>query len=133
MAAILPVPNHNTNRHNNDKYSNFALSIALLKARLFVEPAVIGRRRTKQNETNETDVDAELALLRQLVALRPQAVAHQGVARADRTDPDVSYLERTPEVLRRRKYWALLTMFASTDASQATSSSTAGASTALGT
>ena len=88
----MPVPKHNTNRHNDDKYSNFALSIALLKARLFVEPAVIGRRRTKQNETNETDVDAELALLRQLVALRPQAVAHQGVARADRTDPDVSYL-----------------------------------------
>ena len=90
----MPVPNHNTNRHNDDKYSNFALSIALLKARLFVEPAVIGRRRTKQNEPNETDVDAELALLRQLVALRPQAVAHQGVARADRTDPDVSYLPR---------------------------------------
>ena len=89
----MPVPKHNTNRHNDDKYSNFALSIALLKARLFVEPAVIGRRRTKQNETNETDVDAELALLRQLVALRPQAVAHQGVpvAWADRTDPDVRY------------------------------------------
>ena len=96
----MPVPNHNTNRHNDDKYSNFALSIALLKARLFVEPAVIGRRRTKQNETNETDVDAELALLRQLVALRPQAVAHQGVARADRTDPDVSYLPKVKPPLR---------------------------------
>ena len=99
----MPVPNHNTNRHNDDKYSNFALSIALLKARLFVEPAVIGRRRTKQNETNETDVDAELALLRQLVALRPQAVAHQGVARADRTDPDVSYLPSCISALSIRR------------------------------
>ena len=40
--------------------------------------------------------------------------------------------ESTPEVLRRRKYSALLTTLASTDASQATSSCTAGHSTALG-